>query len=237
MALELRLENGLLRLTLNAPARGNSFGLQDAEQLMKILKSREAQAARGLVLEASGRLFCAGGNLDDYAKMKSSAQGKAVNRKINSALRALSLWPGPTVAVVTGDCFGGGVEVVSAFDHVVSVPEAMFGLWQRRIGLSYGWGGGARLEERLGRAALKRLALSARSFSAYEAQTMGLVDEVHLRSMLESRALEWMDHMASLPKAPVAGLKTFEPKSEQRLFERLWWNPEHRSVLARRRSR
>lgn len=237
MGFESRVENGVLRLTLNAPERGNSFSLRDAEELEKSLKASGSAGVRGLVLDARGRLFCAGGNLDDYAKMKTSRQGQTVNRKIASVLRRLAEFPHPTVTIVTGDCFGGGVELISAFDQVLCVPEAMFGLWQRRIGLSFGWGGGARIEKRIGPGKLKALALSTRSLSSYEALELGLVDEIHLKAVIEERALAWLDRAANLPLAPVAGLKTFDAGKERRLFERLWWNDEHRAVLRRRSAR
>lgn len=234
MGLNCRLENGILRATLDAPTRGNSFGLKDAEELLKALKASVRKPTKGLIFTATGRLFCAGGNLDDYARMKTAAQGKSVNRKITAALKSLAEWPHPTIAIVNGDCFGGGVEVLSAFDHVISVPEAMFGLWQRRIGLTFGWGGGARIEDRIGLARVRRLALSARSLSSYEALETGLIDEIHLKSVIEARALEWLERAAALPQAPVAGLKTYVSKGEQQLFERLWWNEEHRAVLNKR---
>ncbi len=237
MGLEYRLENGVLRVTLNAPSRGNSFSLKDAEALVAALDLADREPVKGLLLGSVGRLFCAGGDLDDYARMEAAERGRAVNGKIAAALARLASWPHPTAAVVSGDCFGGGVELVSAFDHVAAVPEAMFGLWQRRIGLTFGWGGGARLSARLGAGRLKALALSARSLSSYEALTLGLIDEIHLKAVIEARALEWLENAAGLPVAPVAGLKTFEANGERRLFDGLWWNDEHRAALKKRLSR
>jgi enoyl-CoA hydratase/carnithine racemase len=234
--LKITVKGKILVCVLDAPERGNAFSLKDAEALSKALKkSIKDDRIEGLLLTAQGRLFCAGGDLGDYGRMKTAAQGKTVNRKITAALEALASWPKPTACVVLGDCFGGGVELISAFDRVFCVPEAMLGLWQRRLALSFGWGGGARLEERLGLKRLRGLALEARTFSAYEAREIGLVDDVVLLTQALAVAEEWIEKTAALPAAPVAGLKSFVTSIEKKLFEKLWWNPEHRSVLMGRR--
>lgn len=234
--MKVAIENRILRLTLDRPERGNSFSLKDAEILAATLKKySKSDEVVGLLLASEGRLFCAGGDLSDYARMTKSAQGQKVNRTITASLRALAEWPKPTAVAVQGDCFGGGVELVSAFDKVFCVPDAFIGLWQRRIGLTFGWGGGSRLVARLGSARVKQLALETRSISALEALNFGLVDELVIRSSLIVSAEDWLLRTASLPQAPVAGLKTFAPAKEQSLFAKLWWNSEHRAALTKRR--
>jgi enoyl-CoA hydratase/carnithine racemase len=177
-------------------------------------------------------VFCSGGNLTDYAAMTSPEEGKRVNRKIAAILDEVSRLPVPTVCAVTGDCFGGGVELISAFDVVLSVPHAMFALWQRKIGLSFGWGGGKRLESRLGIHKLRQLALSANSFSALEAMKLGLIDAVSIDERLLEDARACAMGMSALPKAPVASLKSYTPEKEKEIFESLWLNEEHAKVLA-----
>jgi enoyl-CoA hydratase len=236
--MRVQLEDRILICTLDNPARGNAFSLADADVLLKSLKKYErSDDVDGLLLVAVGRVFCSGGNLSDYGKMKTAAQGKAVNRKITAALNALDAWAKPTACVVSGDCFGGGVELIAAFDFVVAVPEALLGLWQRRIALSFGWGGGARLERRVGPQMLRRLALEARTFSAHEARELGIVDEVVVLTQSCARAEEWLHAQARLPKAPLASLKNFIARAEQKIFEKLWWNPEHRGVLWKHNAR
>ena len=230
----IAVEHNVVIITLDAPTVGNAFSVKDAEALLKALKKYEKDNnVHGLLFTAKGRLFCSGGNLSDYGKMKSANQGKAVNRKITAALKALSSWPKPTICVVQGDCFGGGVELMSAFDKVIALPEVMIGLWQRRVALTFGWGGGARIEARVGAKRLKILALEARSFSAHEAFEFGLVDEVTMKSQAMENALAWIKQAARLPKAPIATIKSFDSKKELKSFEKLWWNGEHKSILAK----
>ncbi len=250
MAIETTFSDGILQIALNNPSRGNSFGLQAAESLAAAIKKyapapkKQGQtlnsslpSCRGLLLTAKGRLFCAGGDLTDYSRLTKASEGKKINRRITDILNQLSQWPLPTVCVVNGDCFGGGVELVSAFDKVLSTPDAMFGLWQRRIGLTFGWGGGTRLAQRLSTADLRQLAIETRSFSAYEALRVGLIDEIHLATQIKMRALEWLNKTTQFQAEPIASLKSLsqDPRRERITFERLWWSPNHRTILEQRK--
>ncbi len=225
-------QDKVLRVRINDPAHGNSFSLSIARELDVALRS---QQILGLELSSTGRLFCAGGNLSQYAKMNRNSEGLRANREIGRVLDRVHQLKVPTVCVVQGDCFGGGVEVISSFDHVVAVPEALLGLWQRRIALSFGWGGGKRLLQRLSMQRLRTLALESRCLSAYEAQSAGLVDAVVLSSCLPDYLVNYWRALLALPQEPVAGIKAVTAKNEQKVFSSLWWSQAHREILARRR--
>jgi enoyl-CoA hydratase/carnithine racemase len=226
----------ILVITFDDPATRNSFSLR-AANLLKACLADQVSSYRALVFLTKGPVFCSGGNLSDYASMSTSEEGKLVNQRITSILDDIAKLPVPTVCAVSGDCFGGGLELVSAFDSVICVPHAMFGLWQRKVGLSFGWGGGARLESRIGAAQLKRLSLSTECVGAHQALTYGLVDAVVPSVKLEKVAFDLAQKIASLPQAPIGGLKTWSSSSEAKLFEQLWWNEEHRAVLKKHSSR
>lgn len=120
---------------------------------------------------------------------------------------------------------------MSAFDHIISVPEAMFGFWARKIGISYGWGGAARLAQRIPPAQVKSLLLNAQTLSAHEALQMKLVDEIVIATQLKEHATNHWKKLAALPMTPVAGIKTLNKVPEQKVVEKLWMNDEHKKVL------
>lgn len=221
----------ILHLTLNDASSRNAFSLKEARELRKHLDTD----ATAIVLSAEGRVFCSGGQLSDYAAMATGDEGREVNDEIRDILAQLAALAKPTACVIDGDVFGGGVELISCFDYVVASPHVQFGLWQRKIGLSFGWGGGARLEARLGSARLRHLALSTKPISAYEAKEIGLVDYLAHEHALLPHALAELTRLASLPTEPFATLKKFEASREASDFNKLWWNESHRSVLAKRR--
>ncbi len=226
------IRDDILWLSFSDPDSRNAFSLGAARELRSSLLSG---GFRAVVFSAPGRVFCSGGQLDDYAAMSTADEGRKVNDEIRDVLGALAELPLPTIACVTGDAFGGGVELISAFDYVLAVPHAMFALWQRKIGLSFGWGGGARLEKRLGSGRLRSLALSTHALSAREALEFGLVDQLVPTHSMGCSAAALAARLIALPSEPVSVLKGFSPTQERDDFNSLWWNASHASVLASRR--
>lgn len=227
MSFTLQFENQILFASFLNSKGGQSFGPDEAQELWRGLSSAlKDRQPKGFVLEsAHPRLFCSGGNLKYYAGLKSKLQGVQANRKIAQVLQRISDLPIPTVVLVNGDCFGGGVEILSAFDFVLAAPDVLLGLWQRRVGLSFGWGGGSRLLRRLSKGRLLREAMWAHEMSAYEAARIGLVDEVCPRWALRSRA------ETLVSKSEVAWTRKWNEKNESQIFEKLWWGPAHRDAL------
>lgn len=226
-------------LVFNDSGSRNSLRVEAARELARYLPQIE-KTCDALLFRAEGRVFCSGGNLKDHID-QGAAKGKAANREITAALGKLSALGIPTIAVVEGDVYGGGLELLSAFDAVMAAPHVLFGFWQRRLGVTFGWGGGARLARRMSSAALLgRLALEARAITASEALDAGLVDRVCPAWSLRHEALSEALRLASLPKSSVAAMKnlrsvpTVESNREQRDFEKLWFGPVHRAFLASR---
>jgi enoyl-CoA hydratase/carnithine racemase len=227
------LRDDVLWISFSDPSSRNALSIAAARELRTLMGS--PLTYRALVFSAPGRVFCSGGQLDDYASMETPDEGRRVNDEIRNVLAMLASVSVPTIACVSGDAFGGGVELISCFDYVLSAPHALFGLWQRKIGLSFGWGGGSRLEKRLGTGVLRSLSLSARVVSAREALALGLVDQLVQTSALESTAAELAERLILLPIEPLATLKSFEGSREAEAFNTLWWNPAHIEVLNSRK--
>ncbi|MCB0347706.1 MAG: enoyl-CoA hydratase/isomerase family protein [Bdellovibrionales bacterium] len=211
-----------------APSIRNSFGLEQAIELNAILK-QEPKA----ILFYSGltNALCSGGNLKDYSQ-KTDSDCIKTNRKIRDSLKDLQQVNIPTLLVVDGDTLGGGIELLSCFDHVIAGPKSLFAFWQRKIALSYGWGGGERLLQRLSAQDLKQKSLSAEMFDAYEAKRIGLIDEVVSSHLLLEHGVSWLLRQLQLPQESFSTLKNFSTKTEVKKFEKLWGNPSHKKILS-----
>ncbi len=211
----------------------NTLSLRAALELKELVsKARESD---GLLVRAEGSVFCAGGNIKDHIAMGKAASLKG-NREITSVCESLSKLPVPTIAIVEGDVLGGGVEFLSCFDIAIATPHVAIGFWQRRLGLVYGWGGGARLERRLGRQAVSRLAIQARAITGREAFELGLIDRVVAHWQIRSEGLAELLRVAAMPRKAVAVLKANALRSgggqESRAgFEKLWYGDDHRERM------
>ncbi len=233
MSLKILYSNTICHLKIENPKEGQSYGPSEAAALIKLVKSKEFKTCTGLIwTTATNGIFCSGGNLKYYKKQTKRLQGIQTNRQIALSLKMLAECQVPTVALVDGDCLGGGIELLTAFDFVLSTPRSFFGLWQRRIGLTFGWGGGARMEARIGPKKTIQYALRANSFSAFEAQMLGLIDQVVPQSQLEAEALRFILKSQALPQTPFLSIKKWISSNEKSIFEKLWFNKDHRHVLS-----
>jgi methylglutaconyl-CoA hydratase len=131
------------------------------------------------VLSGSGRSFCAGADLNWMKRM--AGYGEAENVADATALgvlmRTLNDLPKPTVALVQGNAFAGGLGLVAACDIAVAAEDAVFSVSEVKLGLipsvisPY-------LVAAIGPRAARRYFLTAERFSAAEARRLGLVHEV-----------------------------------------------------------
>jgi len=212
----------------------NSFSPQAALDLKNIIEKANSPEDIKAVLFYSGTkdFFCVGGDLKFYSSLPDKQPGIDANKNILESLTILSEASVPTAVCVNGLCLGGGVELISSFDYVVASNLSLFSLWQRKIGLSFGWGGGARLLKRLSSKALLQKFIDTSSITSYEALSIGLVDKVVPEFKLKSSALAWLEKSISLPTQPLALCKSKSLLTdEQNIFEDLWLQEDHRSAL------
>src|SRR3546814_6966154 len=94
-------------------------------------------------------------------------------RRLARLMQSLDRLPKPTVALVQGPAYGGGVGLVACCDIALAVEEAKFGLSEVKLGLipavisPY-------VVATIGEAAARRYFLTAEAFSSWEAQRLGL---------------------------------------------------------------
>jgi len=83
----------------------------------------------------------------------------------------------PIVAVVNGQCLGGGLELAVTSHRIVASAGATFGQPEIALGV-FAPIASILLPERIGRARAEDLCLTGRAIGAAEAQQMGLIDDV-----------------------------------------------------------
>jgi enoyl-CoA hydratase/carnithine racemase len=222
----------------DVPQTANAFGIEEAKEFKKLADYAVQRKLLGFLLTSDQSVFCSGGHLKNYAKLKKK-EGLKVNKDICKILDQFQHLPLHTFALVTGDCFGGGIEVLSAFDHIYATPNVLFGMWQRKMGLTWGWGGANRLKYRISKKKLLKLLLEARTLSAYEAHSVGIVDKIYSKELIVLKALESLKVAASLPQEPFLAAKKLNlsklsPKVESQLFSEVWFNKSHQKLLHNR---
>lgn len=218
-----------LIVRFHAPDSGNALSIAVAREL-GALPSRFKKSRKPVIVTSSHpNLFCSGGNLSDYAKLKGKAPGLKINREIQKHLKIFAAWPVVKLAVIEGDVFGGGMEWLGYFDYRWASPYARFAFWQKRIGLSPGWGGGTKWSARVGESAVRGLLVEGRLLGSGEAYHHGLVDRVVSSWKILDEAERW----CSALQGEEPTLLRWNVKSETKLFAKLWLGPAHRAILKR----
>ena len=171
---------GVASVTLNRPRVGNAYDGALIDALLTTFgRLAEQPGLRVVVVRGAGRHFQAGADLSFLARLRDAppAENHDFSRRTVAAIRGLQLLPRPTVALVQGGCFGGGVGIAAACDIAIAATEAVFALSEVRWGITP-----APiiplLVERIGARAAGRLALTGERFDAATARAVGLVHEI-----------------------------------------------------------
>ncbi|WP_299666025.1 crotonase/enoyl-CoA hydratase family protein [uncultured Ruegeria sp.] len=173
-------ERGVATLTLNRPEKHNALSAQMINELTQAAgQLARDESVRVVVLTASGKSFCAGGDLGwMQAQMAADPETRFVEaRKLAEMLNALNTSPKPLIGALQGNAFGGGVGMASVCDVTIGVESLKMGLTETRLGLIPATIG-PYVIARMGEARARRVFMSARLFDAAEAVELGLLARV-----------------------------------------------------------
>lgn len=180
---------GVVYLNLNRPEKKNALSALMISELTEFAGSiANETAARVVVLRGAGDVFCAGGDLDWMkAQINADRAGRmAEARKLAHMLQALNELPLPLIGVVHGGAFGGGVGMACVCDVVIAESGTKFGLTETRLGLIPATISPYVIAQ-MGEGKARRVFMSARIFSAAEAQALDLIADQMPAAQLEAR--------------------------------------------------
>lgn len=201
---------GIATVTLNRPEVNNAYNGDVIQGLIDAFGACAANdQVRVVVLRGNGRHFQAGADLKWLKQIGQLGydENVAVSRRTASAVFALDQFPKPTVALVHGGCFGGGVGVIAACDIVLASEDALFAITEARWGVMAGIII-PQLVAVMGARQVRRWALTCERFDANRARELGLVHEVCPTGGLDEAAAPIIDHL--LLSAPEATRQTKE---------------------------
>jgi enoyl-CoA hydratase/carnithine racemase len=179
--LQLRIEGAVARLTLDRPERANAMTFEMGNELLAALDVvRSDRELRVLVLTGAGRYFCAGADLDEFARLRSlppeAVREAAQRNPLLHAIRALHELRIPTIARINGDAYGGGTGLALACDLRVMSSAARLGFIFPKVGISAADGGATYFLPRLiGLARATEILLLGLEIDGDTARGIGLV--------------------------------------------------------------
>lgn len=200
---------GIATITFNRPKVRNAYNGQMLEALTGALHRCENDAdVRALVLRGNGPLFQAGADLDWLASLGGSSKKEnlEVSRRTALVFRNLVECSKPSVALVHGGCFGGGLGFVAGCDVAVASKETRFAITEARWGLLPSIIV-PQLAGAIGVRNVRRYALSCERFDAETAKRIGLVHEVCELAEMEQTAAPIIEGLLSSAPDSLSQLK------------------------------
>jgi methylglutaconyl-CoA hydratase len=199
---------GIGTVTLNRPARNNAYNGDVIQGLIDAFTALATDdTVRVVVLRGNGKHFQAGADLSWLKEIGtlSPEENVAVSRRTAAAIRGLTEFPKPTIALVHGGCFGGGTGMVAACDIVVASRDAVFAITEARWGVMAGIIV-PHLNAAIGVREVRRWALTCERFDATQAHALGLVHQLCDEGSLDAAAAPIIDGL--LMSAPDALAQT-----------------------------
>jgi enoyl-CoA hydratase/carnithine racemase len=197
------VEQHVARLTLNNPERHNALGRRELDALRAaVAEVAASDSVRVLVLSGEGdKTFCAGASLqelnagelrgDDYQDM-------------TDAIAALGI---PTICAISGNVFGGGVELALSCDFRIGIEGTRMRVPAATIGLCYPVRGIERFVQRLGPGVAKRMLVASETLSADEMLRIGFLDHLVMPAQLEQTVTHYAHELAALAPLSVRAMK------------------------------
>jgi len=200
---------GVATVTLNRPSVNNAYDGALIDALAGGLARLAGDPAlRLVVLRGNGRHFQAGADLAFLRRAAAmpAADNLEVSRLTVAAVEGLRRHPKPTLALVHGGCFGGGVGMVAACDMALASDDAVFSLTEVRWGITPA-PVVPTLVAAIGTRALGRYGLTAERFGAAEALRIGLLHGVCPQGGLDAAAAPIVDGILMAAPEAVAVTK------------------------------
>jgi enoyl-CoA hydratase/carnithine racemase len=199
----LERHDDLVWLRIERPEVMNCLSFPTLKRLRTLCEElRGDLTIRAILITGAGeKAFCAGADLKERKTMPKDRVPEFV-KNIRRTMDDVEALPQPTIGVVNGLAFGGGMELLLACDLRVCAPHAQFGLTETSLAIIPGAGGTQRLPRLVGRSRAKDLILTARKIDALEAERIGLVNRIAPEGKLRETALELAATIAA--NGPVA---------------------------------
>jgi len=187
----LILNGQVAELRLDNPDKMNAFTIQMLADLAAHLETVERDSGiKAVMVTATGdRAFCTGADINDWADIPPAEFARHWVRDGHRIFGRLARLSKPTIAVLNGHAFGGGLELAAACDLRVMATGASLALPEAGVGIVPGWSGTQRLLRLLPEAMVKEMALFGQRIKADRALACGFVASVDADPRAAAEAL------------------------------------------------
>lgn len=219
-----KIKNQIATITVNRPEVHNAFNEHVIVELTEAFQSAGGDPlVRAVILRGNGKSFSAGGDLNWMRRVAeySFKENVADAMMLGALLKTINFLPKPTIALVQGNAFGGGVGLAGCCDIAIAEEGAQFCLSEVRIGIipsiiaPY-------VIAAMGERNARRYFLTAERMDAQTAMRIGLVHEVAPQGGLDAAAEKVIASLwDGAPAAQARGKKLILDISQKKIDDEL----------------
>jgi len=186
-------------IVFNQPSKRNAMSLDMWQALPDLIREHVRDpAVRVILLRGAGTAaFVSGADISQFESVRANLeQAQIYNRATDVAQMAIKEAEKPTVAMIYGYCFGGGMGIASSCDLRIAADNAEFRIPAARLGLAYAFDGIRHLVSLVGAAAAREIFLTASVYDAQDMLRMGYLQRVFPAAELEQQARHYAERIA-----------------------------------------
>ncbi|KAK2748546.1 hypothetical protein FQN57_000680 [Myotisia sp. PD_48] len=213
---------GITSIAINRPGKKNAINPPTAKKLHQAFLDFEQDPSQKVaIFYGTGGTFCSGFDLTELAKWEkpsspnnpSSGSGRNTQDTITGSYfqrvqgrNQAPLGPArmqiekPVVCAISGHAVAGGTELSLLGDIRVVEEDAIFGIFNRRLGVPLLDGGTVRLQAVIGLGRALDILLTGRAVGAKEAVNIGLATKVVAKGESYHEAMKIAKVLASYPQ-------------------------------------
>ncbi|MBI4357592.1 MAG: enoyl-CoA hydratase/isomerase family protein [Gammaproteobacteria bacterium] len=172
----------------------NTLNREVMDELKRVCEELKTQTLKALIItSAKPSGFIAGADIGEIKAIQNITDAIAAAQEGQNVFNQLENLPFPTIALISGFCVGGGLELALACRYRIAEdhPKTRLGLPEVKLGLLPGWGGLSRLPRLIGAPQALNLMLNGHTISSRAAFKLGLVDAAVPARQFRAAALQF----------------------------------------------
>ena len=196
-------------VSINRPRRRNALTLATWRELRRVFLDLAGKPdIRAILLTGAGGAFCAGADISEFAAVRSNVRdGHIYEAAVDDTHKAIQASPKPTIAAISGPCFGGGVALSLSCDFRVADSTAYFAIPAARLSNVYGVVETRAVVDAVGIAWAKEILFTGRRYDANEAYRVGIATHLASQGDALTAALALAATMRSSAPLTIRGAK------------------------------
>ena len=219
ISLLCQVKAGVAWITLDRPDQRNALDIPTLKNLHAVLDEFNADpSVRVVVLTGSGRSFCSGADLAEWAdaEARGALESYGWTETAHALMSRLYSLEKPTIAAINGTSVGAGMDLTLCCDLRIAAQSARFKAGYTSMAYSPDAGASWHLPRLIGTEQAKRLLFLDELWDADRALAAGLVGEVCADEQLHDVTTELATRLANGPTFAFAQTKKLMREGAQR---------------------